>query len=131
MRSPNSASPISRCRPPPSASGARSTATAAARSRPGEPRKAVGAPLLAADPVVDKEQACGVVFRFNGPQPQVIRSPVGFLPVGLEIVALRDVRSRAGRGFLEFAHCPADRIGVTAAFGEIGLVARQSGESRR
>ena len=70
--------------------------------------------MLAADTVVDEEEAGGVVRLFHRGQTGVIRAPEGLLPLALEEIALRDVRSRLGSRRRQLVHRPADSARVPA-----------------
>jgi hypothetical protein len=53
----------------------------------GEARKAVGAPLLAADTVVDEEEPVRIEFRLDGFQLRIVLAPKLLPPGGIEEVA--------------------------------------------
>src|SRR4051812_18577936 len=62
----------------------------------GTPRKAVGAPILAADAMVREEESVGIVSVLDRPQPRVVGAPEGALPVLLKVVRLRNIGARLG-----------------------------------
>src|SRR5262245_10291103 len=54
-------------------------------------RKTVGAPVLAADAVVHREETIGVVALLDLSEALVVRTPKCLLPIGLKVVAFVDV----------------------------------------
>src|SRR6185437_9894290 len=62
--------------------------------RLGNSLEPVRAPVLAADAVVNEEQAFGVVAPLNLLQARIVGAPERLLPVGFEVVGLRDVGRR-------------------------------------
>src|ERR1700751_455108 len=130
MRSPSSASPTSKCPPPPSASGARSPATATPLTR-AQPGEAVGAPFFAADPVMREEEPVRVVFLLDRQQSRIVWAPIRGLPLLLEEVALCEIGTSPRRDLFELAHRFADPASITAIQIEVWLVTGKPGESRR
>src|SRR6516164_6073455 len=55
-----------------------------------DPGESVGAPVLAAHPVVEEEEAVGVVFLLDALKARIVVAPEGVLPVRLEVVRLPD-----------------------------------------
>jgi len=93
----------------------------------GTPFKTVVAPLLATDPVVDKEEAVRVVLALDGQQPLVVRTSIGALPIFLEEIALRDIGGGLRRDPAQLAHGVADRRRLGARVDEVGCIARDAG----
>jgi hypothetical protein len=58
-------------------------------------RKSIRAPILAADAVVEEEEAAGIVFVLDGAKPSVVLAPEGVLPIWLEEVGLPHIRADA------------------------------------
>jgi hypothetical protein len=59
----------------------------------GKTRKAVGAPVLAADAMMDKEEPVWIVFRLDGPQLRIVLAPELLPPRGIEEIALVEIRA--------------------------------------
>src|SRR5262249_2350117 len=92
-----------------------------------EPGKAVGAPFLAANALMDEEEAVGIVFLLHGGQPRIVRPPKRSPPLGLEEIAFRDVRARFVDHFEKRVH--RFRYGAGGAVGRlrIGFVTSDAG----
>ena len=65
--------------------------------------KAIGAPVLTADAVVDEEETAGVILMFHRSQSRVVRTPERSLPRALEEVA-RHIRTRVSHHLQQFIH---------------------------
>src|ERR1700733_5812993 len=61
------------------------------------PRKAVGAPVLAAYSLMNEEQAVRIVPLLRGGQSRIVGAPERVPPVPLEVIAFRQIRSGLGR----------------------------------
>jgi hypothetical protein len=88
-------------------------------------REAIGAPVFAADAVMDEEQTGGIVLGFHSAQPRIIRPPEGDLPVAFEKIALRDVGARIRYQFAQFRAGLADGDSMVARVWRIGGMAEQ------
>src|SRR6516225_4673515 len=67
----------------------------------GEP---VGAPALAADAVVEEEEALGIVFVLDRAKACVVLAPESLLPIRLEEVGLPHIGADARQEFADFIH---------------------------
>ncbi len=92
-----------------------------------QPREAVRAPVLTAYTVVDEEQALRIVCALHLLQARVVVTPIGVSPMGIEVVALRHVRTRAGCNFEEGTRRLVDGVRITA---RALCILRRMGESR-
>src|SRR5471032_1746676 len=97
----------------------------------GAPGEAVGAPVVAADPVMDEEQPLGIVFLLHHAQTAVVAAPIGRLPVLLEVARFGDIGAVVGRELRHLGQRRADGGGLALGPGEIGLVTRDAGKGRR
>src|SRR5205809_651031 len=75
----------------------------------GKARESVGAPVFAADAVVHEEEAIRIVFVLDRAQLRVIPAPERLLPARIEVVALRDIRSRSRRNFAQLRRGEIDQ----------------------
>src|SRR5215208_1500051 len=96
-----------------------------------QPPKAICAPVLTADAVVDEEETTGVILTFHRSQSRVVRAPERLLPRALEEVALRHIRTRVSHHLLQFIHRPVDGVGIPASCRQIGFMPYHLGERRR
>src|SRR5713226_7845839 len=83
------------------------------------PRKSVGAPFVAADAMMGKEQAVRIVALLDRSQAIEVRAPIGLLPVGLEEVRLRQIGTRSRRDLQEFIDGLANGAGSGARGGQV------------
>src|SRR5262249_18965426 len=79
-------------------------------SQTGAAREAVVAPALAAPAVVHDEEVVGIVGCLHRGEARIARPPVRARPVGLEVVALRDVRARIRHERADLGHRPRDSL---------------------
>src|SRR5262245_26405698 len=77
-----------------------------------QPGESIPTPILAADAVVDKEQALGIVVVLHLPQPLVVGAPEGASPIGLEVVGFRDVGPGLGDELAQLPHRGGDALGA-------------------
>src|SRR5277367_5836513 len=91
------------------------------------PRKSVRAPVFAADAVMEEEEAFGIVFVLDRPQPRVILAPERILPVWLEKVGLPHIRADAGQELADFVHRQVHRVELASCGLRIRLMAGNAG----
>src|SRR5262249_11504679 len=97
----------------------------------GEARKAVGAPLLAADTVVDEEEPVRIVFRLDGPKLWIIPPPELLPPRGIEEIALIEIRARVRRNLAQLGRGHADPTGFLSRLGHVHWRPYEAGIGRR
>src|SRR3954451_23690468 len=85
----------------------------------GEARKAVSAPLLAADTVVDEEEPVRIKFRLDGFQLRIVLAPELLPPGGIEEVAFVEIRARVGRNLAQLRGGHADPTSPLSCVGDI------------
>ena len=76
----------------------------------GRSREAVGAPALAADPVMNEEEAIGIVLVLQREQPRVVRTPEGFAAIPGRRNCPPTHRSRLRHQLPHLVHGPFDRV---------------------
>src|SRR5262249_53912839 len=87
------------------------------------PRKPIRTPVLAADAMMEKEEAVGIVFVLDRAKPRIVSAPEGVLPIRLEEVGFPDVGANAGQELADFAHGRVDGLSLAAGGRRVRLVA--------
>ena len=70
-----------------------------------------------------KEQSCRVIFLLHRSESRIIAAPVRMLPVFLEEIALRDVRSSVWRQYVQLVHASMNPLAGFSRCFDIRLVA--------
>src|ERR1700677_37312 len=67
-------------------------------------RESIGAPVLAADPVMEEEEAVRIVFILDREKPCVVFAPERLLPMRLEVICLPHIGANARQELADCVH---------------------------
>src|SRR6202522_4477331 len=94
-------------------------------------RESIGAPVLAADTVMQEEEAVGIIFLLDGEKPGVVFAPERLLPMRLEIIGLPYIGANARQELADCVHRFVHSLGLGPRGRRVRLMAGNAGISGR